>query len=119
MGDYRVSNRFSRDVVELLVSRGMNLTGIAALLDVSKSYISRVRSGTRSLTLDHLATLEEELGRPVALLLMEAIPRESVSAKARPLYDATWRLLRKVTQPPPWGARKPARRRKSKRAKAA
>jgi transcriptional regulator with XRE-family HTH domain len=121
MSERTVSNRFSRDVVELLTSRGMNLTEIAKLLGVTKSYVSRVKAGKRSFTLDHLAVLEKELGRPAPLLLMEAIPRETVAPKARPLYDATIKLLRRMAEPGPWEKRKatPAAGRKGKRIKAA
>ena len=93
MPEAPASNRTSREVVDLLVARGIPALRIAGLLRVSRSYISRVKAGTRSLTLDHLATLEEELRIPVPLLLMEAIPRERVSRNLRPLYDATMKLL--------------------------
>ena len=121
MNEPNVSNRFSRDVIDLLIERGMNVTRIASLLAVSKSYISRVKAGKRSLTLDHLAVLERKLGSPVALLLMESIPRDTVAPKARPLYDATLRLLRRMAEPVPRASRKPAPspRRKPKQAKAA
>ena len=93
MSEATVSNQTSREVVDLLVARGISASRIAGLLRVSRSYISRVKAGTRSLTLDHLATLEAELRIPVPLLLMEAIPRARVSPKLRPLYDATVKLL--------------------------
>ena len=99
----------------------MSLTHIAKLLGVTKSYVSRVKAGKRSLTLDHLAVLEMELGRSVPLMLMETIPRETVAPKARRLYDATIKLLRRMADPGPWEKRKatPATGRKGKRVKAA
>jgi len=63
MSERMVSSGFSQDVVELLISRGMSLTHIAKFLGVTKSYVSRVKFGKRSLTLDHLAVLEMELGQ--------------------------------------------------------
>lgn len=102
-----ISNRISRDVVQLMVDRGMTLTEIGGLIGVSKSFISRVKSGQRSLTLDHLAKFERALGEPIPWLLMKAIPPESVTPELRPLYKATMKLL------------KPMERRMSRRKKSA
>ena len=88
-----ISSRISRDVVNLLVDRGMTLTEIAKMLEVTKSYISRVKSGTRNFTLDHLAKLEQAVGESLPWLLIKAVPRDSVSPKLRPLYDSTLRLM--------------------------
>lgn len=96
MAKYSVSTRFSRDVVTLLVNRGMSLTEIAEVLGVTKSYISRVKSGTRKFTLDHLEILEDFLQASLPVLIMEATPRESVRPELRPLHDMTLKLLRSV-----------------------
>src|SRR5438034_9502498 len=88
-----VSPQFSRDVVNLLVERGMTLSGIARLLRVSKSYISRVKSGSRNFTLDHLARIEREIDQSIPVLMVQAIPRNSLEPELRPLYDATIQLL--------------------------
>jgi transcriptional regulator with XRE-family HTH domain len=45
------------------------------MLGVGKSYISRVAAGQRALTIEHLATLERALGKPMALLLLEGSSR--------------------------------------------
>lgn len=89
----------SSGIVNLLVDRGMNLTEIAELIGVTKSFISRVKSGQRSLTLDHLARFERALGEPIPWLLMRAIPPESVSPELRPLYKATMKLLKPNERP--------------------
>jgi transcriptional regulator with XRE-family HTH domain len=94
MAKHVLSLTISSDVVKLLVDRGMTLTQIARKLGVSKSYISRVNSGTRSFTLDHLMTLERAVGEPLPWLLIESIPIESVSPELRPLYEATRKLLK-------------------------
>ena len=83
----------SSGVVELLCERGMTLTEIAKLIGVTKSYISRVKAGTRSFTLDHLVRLERAVGEPLPWLLVKSIPIASVSAELRPLYKATLKLL--------------------------
>ena len=93
MAKHKASARYSRDITNLLVSRGMTLTQIAGLLGVTKSYISRVKAGTRSFTLDHLAQLEREVSEPLPLLLIRSIPAASVTRELRPLYEATLRLL--------------------------
>src|SRR4051812_29965224 len=94
MAKYSVSLTMSRDIVNLLVSRGMTLTDIASVLGVTKSYISRVRAGTRKFTLDHLAILEDSVGRSLPLLLVEATPRNKVKRELLPLYDMTIELLK-------------------------
>ena len=93
MSKYAVSERISRDVVNLMVDRGMNLTEIARILGVTKSYISRVKTGTRKFTLDHLALLESALGASLPVLLVEAVPRELVKPELRRLHDMTLKLL--------------------------
>jgi transcriptional regulator with XRE-family HTH domain len=94
MPDHRISTRLSRDVSKLLLDRGMTLTEIAKLIGVTKSYMSRVNSGDRSLTIEHLMMLEREIGQPLPLLLIDAIPLESVPAHLRPLYESTRRILK-------------------------
>jgi len=117
MKEPAVSSRISRDVVNLLVSRGMTLTQIARTLGVTKSYISRVKAGTRNLTLDHLARLEEELGESLPVLLIKAVPRETVSPALWPLYESTLKLLdRTAPQATPKRAVSPRRRQARKKA---
>ena len=94
MVKYTVSERISRDVVNLMVDRGMTLTDIAKILGVTKSYISRVKAGTRKFTLDHMALLENALGASLPVLLVEAIPRDLVKPELRRLRDMTLELLK-------------------------
>jgi transcriptional regulator with XRE-family HTH domain len=100
MAERNTSTRYSRDITKLLVSRGMNLSEIARLLGVTKSYICRVKAGTRSFTLDHLAQLERAVGEPLPLLLIRSIPPKSVTPELRPLYEATLELLDRARPKP-------------------
>ena len=102
-----VSNSFSVDVVEYLLQRGMSLADIASTLGVTKSFVSRVKSRQRNLTVDHLLILERILGKPLPLLLIEATPKTEVPAHLRPLYEATkavirsgYRLRKQLAVPP-------------------
>src|SRR5262245_52910972 len=106
MDRHRILTQTSMATINLMVERGMTLTQVAGLIGVTKSYISRVNSGQRSLTLDHLAKFERTLGEPIPWLLMKAIPPESVTPELRPLYRATLKLLKPVE-------RRAARRKKS------
>src|SRR5262245_59802967 len=88
-GDYTT---LSAGIVRLLVQRGTTLSRIAAMLGVSKSYISRVHSGQRSLTLDHLATLEQKTGEPLPFLFLKSMPRNLITPELRPLYRAALKM---------------------------
>ncbi len=98
MKEHTVSARMSRDIVNLLVERGMSQSSIAELLGVTKSFISRVRAGTRNFTLNHLGLLEEALGQSLPLLLIEAISTESFSTSLRHVFESsTGQLLETST----------------------
>jgi hypothetical protein len=84
----------SRDIINLLIERGSTPAEIAKTLGATKSFVSRVKSGSRSLTLEHLHALEVEHGEPMPWLLMDAIPLSSVPKELRPLYHATKKLLK-------------------------
>jgi transcriptional regulator with XRE-family HTH domain len=89
-----VLSRLSADLVKHLVAGGRTLDEVAALLGVKKSYVSRVKNRQRSLTVDHLVRLEKKLRRPLPLLLLEAIPEESVPDELKPAYRDAGRLFR-------------------------
>ena len=93
MPDRVVSSALSGDVIAMLVRRGMTLTEIALATGTSKSYISRVRSKARSLTIDHLVALEQAVGEPLPLLLLQATPIQSVRPELRSLYRATLKVV--------------------------
>jgi transcriptional regulator with XRE-family HTH domain len=93
MSDRTVSSSLSGDVIDLLLERGMTLTAIAEAMGTSKSFVSRVKSRSRSLTIDHLIALEAAVGEPLPVLLLEATPIESVRPELRPLYRSTLRVV--------------------------
>jgi hypothetical protein len=88
-----VSSALSADVIEFLVKGGITLTAIAATTGVTKSFLSRVKAGSRGLTIDHLVALESMVGEPLPLLLLKATPIESVPKELRPLYRSTERAV--------------------------
>jgi transcriptional regulator with XRE-family HTH domain len=93
MAERVISSALSGDVIDLLIKRGMTASTIAELIGVSKSFISRIRSRSRSLTIDHLVALEAAVGEPLPLLLLEATPLKSVPPELRPLYKSTRQVL--------------------------
>jgi len=104
----------SQGTVELLESRGMSLTEIAKFLEVSKSYISRVKAGTRAFTLQHIGHVSLKLEQPLPVLLMRLmIPEDSVKPEYRKLYNMTKRLIDRS------GGIKPAVIRRKRKTKAA
>lgn len=105
-----VSSSLSADVIDLLLKRGMTLTEIAGAIGTTKSFVSRVRSRSRSLTIDHLIALEAVVGEPLPMLLLQAIPVESVRPELRSLYKSTLKLV---------SGGKPASRTNKRRARAA
>ena len=97
MPERLVSSRLSCDVIEFLCRRGMTLTEIGIAIGATKSFISRVRSGERGLTIDHLIALEQKVGEPLPLLLLKATPIGSVRKDLRPLYRMTEKMLEKAS----------------------
>jgi transcriptional regulator with XRE-family HTH domain len=93
MADRVVSSALSGDVIDLLVARGMTLTQIAHATGTTKSFISRVKSRSRSLTIDHMVALEEAVGEPLPLLLLKATPLATLRPALRPLYKATLKAV--------------------------
>jgi transcriptional regulator with XRE-family HTH domain len=91
-------SEISAGFVQLLVKRGHTLTAIAKMAGVTKSFISRVNAGTRSLTLDHLAKLETAVGEPLPWLWLESIPLKSIPKELRPLYDMTKKMVKPMQQ---------------------
>jgi transcriptional regulator with XRE-family HTH domain len=79
----------SAEVVEyILGERKLSQEELAEILEVSASFISRVRAGKRAFTLDHLQAIEERLGMPLGAVLlatMKKLPRDRKLAKAREL----------------------------------
>jgi len=66
----------------------MTLREIGELMGLKESFISRVRKGERSFTLQRLQKLETSLGKPLTMILIEATPVESAPKELKPLYAA-------------------------------
>ena len=77
----------SSDIVRYLQSQGLTLRTIGELLGLSESFVSRVRRRQRSLTLEHLAKLEQATGQALPMILLAATELDSVPAESRPVYE--------------------------------
>lgn len=78
----------SSDIVRYLQDQGMTLRKIGGILRLSESFISRVRNGQRSFTLEHLTRLERAIKKPLPIILMEATQLNSVPKEVRHVYAA-------------------------------
>ncbi len=89
------SSALPADVVGYLrAEKGMTLKQIAAITGTTESFISRVASGQRNLTVEHLQRIEAHLQEPLPLLLLRAMPRDSFPEALQPLYDQAAELLK-------------------------
>ena len=89
----QIEANLSADLVKYLQSQGMTLRQIGEALDLSESFISRVAHRKRSLTIEHLLRLQEALGKPLPLLLLEATSQDAVPAELAPLYEKAREVL--------------------------
>jgi predicted XRE-type DNA-binding protein len=103
----------SQMTIQLLEQQGMSQTEIAEFLEVSKSFISRVKGGTRSFTLQHLTDVGEKFDEPLSLLLFRMTPPESIKPEHRRLYN----IVKRMIEPKP--VRKKKTTTKQKKSKAA
>lgn len=60
---------------------------LADALEVSPAFVSRVRTGERSLTIDHLTALEGITGVPLGALLLAAVPLREPKGKMKKLHE--------------------------------
>jgi hypothetical protein len=58
-----------------------------------ESFISRVAHKKRGLTIEHLLRLQEAIGKPLPLLLLEATSQDSVPQQLVPLYEKAREVL--------------------------
>ena len=87
-------NEPSQDVVNYLRKQGKTLAQIGRILNVEESYISRVSSGTRNLTLTHMQRLARSLDMPLPELLLAATPLDNVPARYKSLYKGFLHVMR-------------------------
>lgn len=104
------------DVVDYLrTEKGMTLQQIARMTGTTESFISRVASGGRNFTLEHLYRIETHLKEPLPLLLLRAMPRQALPEQFQPLYDQAAELLKALGEsrapfsPQPGPATKPGK----------
>jgi transcriptional regulator with XRE-family HTH domain len=76
----------SADVLKLLQEQGKTRSEIARLMGVCVSYLSRVASGERNFTLDHLRQLADGFDMTLPELITLATPINSVPAHLRESY---------------------------------
>lgn len=93
-----VSNRRSAEIVEYLRQRGKTLKEIGRLTGLSESYVSRVGQGERNFRVDHLVKLEEALGVPLPLLLIEAMSSNSLPKSLGKAYERLKKALERSAQ---------------------
>lgn len=89
----------SRNIVRAIRSNDDKMTykKIGEMIGCSESYISRVASGERAFTLEHLTLLEKKLNKPVPLLLLEATDIEDIAPDMKPLYNYLTQLMTGAT----------------------
>jgi transcriptional regulator with XRE-family HTH domain len=93
-----VVSPISADVVAFLRGQGLTLKKIGQLAGVCESYVSRVARRERNFTVDHLYRIEQQLKKPLPVLLLESTPRESVPRNLRKFYHQALRLLERTAQ---------------------
>jgi transcriptional regulator with XRE-family HTH domain len=76
----------------------MTLKQIGASMGVSESFISLVKKGARSFTIARLTRLEQSLNKPLPLIFLAAIDRESVPKELKPQYELLKEALHKSVQ---------------------
>lgn len=84
----QVDTDVSAKIIQQLQRKGMSLSQIGKLMDLSKSFVSRVKNGERSLTISRLSKLEEKLNLPLPLLFLGAIETQSMPNKLKKQYEA-------------------------------
>ncbi len=98
-----VEANLSADLVRHLQAQGMTLRQIGERMGLSESFISRVANRKRSLTIEHLLRLQEAMGTPLPLLLLEAVTHDSVPESFAPRMKKHARCLRRARR---WSARR-------------
>lgn len=86
----------SAALVTYLRGQGKTLREIGDVIGLSESFVSRVANGERSLTIDHLAAFERELGEPLPALVLQAMWGREVNDEQRPAFEEALRLLREL-----------------------
>jgi transcriptional regulator with XRE-family HTH domain len=93
-GSNGASTKLSAAIVEyILKERGLTQEAFAELLEVSASFVSRVRAGERAFTLEHLQAIEERLEMPLGALFLAMMPHEPADPKLARARDLAVKAL--------------------------
>ncbi len=93
----QVSSELSAQLVEyLLGSLGKTQDQLSEALEVSPTFISRVRSGERSFTLEHLELIEQLVRKPLGVILLAANPPKSPNKETTKIQKLAMQMLREA-----------------------
>jgi transcriptional regulator with XRE-family HTH domain len=83
-----VSSDVSAALVEyVLREKGLSQEQLADAIEVSPAFISRVRTGQRSFSIDHLAAFEWLMNVPLGALLLAAVPIPKPRPELKRLHE--------------------------------
>jgi transcriptional regulator with XRE-family HTH domain len=88
-----ISHTLSSDIVHYLQDEGKTLKEIGILMGLSESYISYVKSGSHKFTETRLKKLEKSLGKPLPLILLQAVNKQKIPKELKPQYEALKKIL--------------------------
>lgn len=99
LGNKHITPSLSSSIIRNLQKQeNMTLKQIGQLMNLSESFMSYVRNGTRSLTMARLRMLEKSLKRPLPLLFLEAVDKNSIPKSLQPQYKLLQQALNKSRQ---------------------
>jgi transcriptional regulator with XRE-family HTH domain len=97
----RLPNRSvaSKLVDYLVEKRGLSQNEIADVLEVDKSFVSRVRAQERDLSPEQMSAIADHMGVPMGAMLMDAVRTERVhSPEKQKILDMCESLMNKADQ---------------------
>lgn len=90
----RTEASLSSAIVRHLQAEGKTLAQIGKMMGgLSHAFVSQVRGGKKSLTMARLEMLEKELGRPLPVLLLQAVDRSPRPAELEESYKHLRKML--------------------------
>jgi transcriptional regulator with XRE-family HTH domain len=92
--------RVSQELLDYLVEqKGLTQNEIAGVLDVDKSFVSRLRSGERQFSPLQMEILADHLGVPLGAMLIAATdPKEPLSPEQQELSDLCAKVMRQADE---------------------
>ena len=95
------ANQVSAELISYLVtSRGLSQNQIAEVLEVDKSFISRVRAGERDLSSRQMRRLADHLDVPLGAMLIDSTPppKRPLTGDRKQIVDLCQQLMAKADQ---------------------